>query len=215
MRILVVEDEQAMADSPTRGLEAEGYVVDVADNGRDGLWKAVETAPDVVVLDVMLLLLDGYQVCRQLREQGVWTPILILTAAGRVPDLTNREVAVEDLIQQVLVLAVPATHAWLEVGRFERARITRRLIGPNVALQFRSRTRGVRAKYIFGTSLKGNDVSTGIYRDYFFTDSRACYGLSISADAPTMNSLRACSAALPRAERSSLESALWMLAHAS
>jgi DNA-binding response OmpR family regulator len=80
MRVLVVEDDQAMASSLTWGLEAEGYVVDVAGNGEDGLWKARESAHDVIVLDVMLPRLDGYQVCQRLREQGVWTPILMLTA---------------------------------------------------------------------------------------------------------------------------------------
>jgi DNA-binding response OmpR family regulator len=80
MRVLVVEDDQAMASSLTWGLEAEGYVVDVAGNGEDGLWKARESDHDVIVLDVMLPRLDGYQVCQRLREQGVWTPILMLTA---------------------------------------------------------------------------------------------------------------------------------------
>src|SRR5437660_2651433 len=80
MRVLVVEDDQAMASSLTWGLEAEGYVVDLAGNGEDGLWKARESAHDVIVLDVMLPGLDGYQVCQRLREQGVWTPILMLTA---------------------------------------------------------------------------------------------------------------------------------------
>ncbi|MEN3304213.1 MAG: hypothetical protein V7603_415 [Micromonosporaceae bacterium] len=89
MRVLVVEDEQAMAESLTWGLEAEGYVVDVADNGQDGLWKAVEAVHDVIILDVMLPLLDGYQVCRRLRERGVWTPILMLTAMDE--DLDHAE----------------------------------------------------------------------------------------------------------------------------
>ena len=89
MRVLVVEDEQAMADSLKWGLEAEGYVVEVAANGEDGLWKAVENAHDVIILDVMLPLLDGYQVCRRLREQGVWTPILMLTAMDE--DLDHAE----------------------------------------------------------------------------------------------------------------------------
>lgn len=80
MRVLVVEDETAMAESLKWGLETEGYVVDVARNGEDGLWKARETGCDVIILDVMLPGLDGYQVCRQLRAQGKWTPILMLTA---------------------------------------------------------------------------------------------------------------------------------------
>jgi two-component system, OmpR family, response regulator len=89
MRVLVVEDDQAMASSLTWGLEAEGYVVDVAGNGQDGLWKARESAHDVIVLDVMLPGLDGYQVCQRLREQGVWTPILMLTAMDE--DLDHAE----------------------------------------------------------------------------------------------------------------------------
>jgi DNA-binding response OmpR family regulator len=89
MRVLVVEDEPDMAASLTWGLETEGYVVDVADNGVDGLWKARESAYDVIILDVMLPGLDGYQVCRQLRERGVWTPILMLTAMDE--DLDHAE----------------------------------------------------------------------------------------------------------------------------
>jgi two-component system, OmpR family, response regulator len=89
MRVLVVEDDQAMASSLTWGLEAEGYVVDVAGNGEDGLWKARESGCDVIVLDVMLPGLDGYQVCRRLRAQGIWTPILMLTAMDE--DLDHAE----------------------------------------------------------------------------------------------------------------------------
>src|SRR5579859_1777533 len=80
MRVLVVEDEQDTAESLAWGLRAEGYAVDVADNGVDGLWKATENAYDVIVLDVMLPGLDGYQVCKRLRERGRWTPVLMLTA---------------------------------------------------------------------------------------------------------------------------------------
>ncbi len=89
MRVLVVEDDQAMASSLTWGLEAEGYVVDVAANGEEGVWKAREWDHDVIVLDVMLPGLDGYQVCQRLREQGVWTPILMLTAMDE--DLDHAE----------------------------------------------------------------------------------------------------------------------------
>jgi DNA-binding response OmpR family regulator len=80
MRVLVVEDERDIAAALSWGLTAEGYVVDVADNGVDGLWKATENAYDVIVLDVMLPGLDGYQVCQRLREAGRWTPVLMLTA---------------------------------------------------------------------------------------------------------------------------------------
>jgi DNA-binding response OmpR family regulator len=80
MRVLVVEDERDTAEALAWGLAAEGYVVDVADNGIDGLWKATEHAYDVIVLDVMLPGLDGYQVARRLREAGRWTPVLMLTA---------------------------------------------------------------------------------------------------------------------------------------
>src|ERR1700732_4945076 len=89
MRVLVVEDERAMAESLAWGLEAEGYVVDVADNGTDGLWKAQETAHDDIILDVMLPGLDGYQLCQRLRAQGLWTPILMLTAMDE--DLDHAE----------------------------------------------------------------------------------------------------------------------------
>jgi CheY-like chemotaxis protein len=80
MRVLVVEDERDTAEALSWGLTAEGYVVDVAGNGVDGLWKATENAYDVIVLDVMLPGLDGYQVAKRLREAGRWTPILMLTA---------------------------------------------------------------------------------------------------------------------------------------
>lgn len=80
MRVLVVEDEPDTAAALAWGLAAEGYVVDVADNGIDGLWKATEHGYDVIVLDVMLPGLDGYQVARRLREAGRWTPVLMLTA---------------------------------------------------------------------------------------------------------------------------------------
>ncbi len=80
MRVLIVEDEPDVAQTLSWGLTTEGYVVDTADNGVDGLWKAAENPYDVVVLDVMLPGMDGYQVCRRLRERGQWTPVLMLTA---------------------------------------------------------------------------------------------------------------------------------------
>ncbi len=80
MKVLVVEDEEQLADVVRRGLEAEGITVDVMRDGVDGLWAATETAYDVVVLDLMLPGLSGRDVLVGLRERGVWTPVLVLTA---------------------------------------------------------------------------------------------------------------------------------------
>ncbi|QYG91357.1 response regulator transcription factor [Iamia sp. SCSIO 61187] len=89
MRVLVVEDEVALAASLARGLEADGFAVDVAHDGVDGLWRAQEVAYDAIVLDLMLPGMNGFQVCRRLREAEVWTPILILTAKDGELDETE------------------------------------------------------------------------------------------------------------------------------
>ena len=80
MRALVVEDELRLATGLRNGLEAEGYAVDVALTGTDGLWFAREHGYDVVLLDLMLPELDGFEICATLRAERVWTPILMLTA---------------------------------------------------------------------------------------------------------------------------------------
>jgi two-component system OmpR family response regulator len=86
LRILVVEDSAKMAALLKRGLEEEGYAVDVAGTGEDGLWMADQTPSDVIVLDVMLPDLDGFEVCRRMRDRGQWSPVLMLTARDGVPD---------------------------------------------------------------------------------------------------------------------------------
>ncbi|MSV83988.1 MAG: response regulator [Actinobacteria bacterium] len=80
MRVLVVDDEKRLAASLRRGLEAEGFAVDVALTGDDGMWLATQHPYDAIILDIMLPGLNGYQICAQLREAGNWTPILMLTA---------------------------------------------------------------------------------------------------------------------------------------
>ncbi|BCB89591.1 response regulator transcription factor [Phytohabitans suffuscus] len=80
MRVLVVEDEVSLAETVREGLVGEGFAVDVVHTGPDGLWAATEHRYDVVVLDLMLPGLSGYEVCRRLRERKVWTPVLMLTA---------------------------------------------------------------------------------------------------------------------------------------
>ena len=86
MRVLVVEDEAKMADLLARALAEEGHVVDVARRGEDALWMARAVAYEAIVLDLMLPDLDGFAVCRELRANGVWTPLLLLTARDAVDD---------------------------------------------------------------------------------------------------------------------------------
>jgi two-component system OmpR family response regulator len=80
MRVLVVEDEPQLAKTLQLGLSAEGFVVVTVGTGTDGLWQASEHQFDAVVLDIMLPGLNGYEVVRQMRARGIWTPVLMLTA---------------------------------------------------------------------------------------------------------------------------------------
>ena len=80
MRVLVVEDERRLAAAVRRGLSAEGFAVDLAHNGEDGLHAAREGGYDAVVLDLMLPKISGYKICQQLRAEENWVPILILSA---------------------------------------------------------------------------------------------------------------------------------------
>ena len=85
-RILVIEDNEDLAFGLRNNLEVEGHTVDVAGDGDTGLSRAEATAPDLVILDLMLPQLDGFHVLRALRERGVATPVLILTARGEETD---------------------------------------------------------------------------------------------------------------------------------
>lgn len=80
MKVLLVEDDKKIATAVKRGLEAEGFTVEVAFDGNQGLWLATESTYDLIILDILLPGRNGYQVCADLREAGNWTPILVLTA---------------------------------------------------------------------------------------------------------------------------------------
>jgi len=101
MRLLVVEDEKKLATSLKRGLEADGFAVDVALNGTDGLWMAQEHAYDAIVLDIMLPGINGYKICEQLREEGNWTPILMLTAKeGDLDEAEALDTGADDFLRK-------------------------------------------------------------------------------------------------------------------
>ena len=82
--MLVVEDEKKLADLLARGLREEGHVAEVAGRGEDALWMARAASYDAIVLDVMLPGQDGFATCKALREAGVWSPVLFLTARDAV-----------------------------------------------------------------------------------------------------------------------------------
>jgi heavy metal response regulator len=86
MRILVIEDEKKVSDFIKRGLKEEGYAVDLASDGEDGLFQAMEIAYDLILLDLMLPKLDGISLCKKLRQKNIRTPLIMLTAKDSVKD---------------------------------------------------------------------------------------------------------------------------------
>ena len=101
MRILVVEDEQRLGAALRRGLEREGFGVDVAETGTEGLWLATEASYDAVVLDVLLPGMNGFQVCAELRARGRWTPILMLTAKdGPLDEVEALDTGADDFLSK-------------------------------------------------------------------------------------------------------------------
>ncbi|MGC9538572.1 response regulator transcription factor [Streptomyces sp. UG1] len=107
MRVLVVEDEERFAAGLRDGLEAEGFAVDVALDGVDGLWLARENSYDAIVLDVMLPGLNGYRVCRALRAERDWTPILMLTAKeGEWDEIEGLDTGADDYLTKPVSYAV-------------------------------------------------------------------------------------------------------------
>jgi len=106
MRVLVVEDTQRMAGLLNRGLQEEGYAVDVVANGEDAVWMASENLYDVIVLDVMLPDVDGFEVCRRIREAGQWAPVLMLTARDGVRDrVEGLDVGADDYLTKPFAFA--------------------------------------------------------------------------------------------------------------
>ncbi len=106
MRLLVVEDDPAMAALLVRSLQREGYAVDAADNGTDALWSVVENDYDAVVLDAMIPPPDGFEVCRRMRQEGRWAPVLMLTARDAVPDrVRGLDAGADDYLTKPFALA--------------------------------------------------------------------------------------------------------------
>jgi DNA-binding response OmpR family regulator len=107
VRVLVVEDEWRLAAGLRNGLEAEGFAVDAALDGLDGLWLARENAYDAIVLDIMLPGMNGYAVCATLRSESVWAPILMLTAKdGEWDEVEAFDTGADDFLTKPFSYAV-------------------------------------------------------------------------------------------------------------
>src|SRR4051794_1922432 len=107
MRVLMVEDEVRLAETVSRGLVAEGFVVDAVHDGAEGLLTATSKDYDVIVLDIMLPSLNGYDVCRGLRAAGVWTPVLMLTAKdGEYDQVDAFDLGADDYLTKPFAFAV-------------------------------------------------------------------------------------------------------------
>jgi two-component system, OmpR family, response regulator len=123
MRVLVVEDEKRLAVGLRNGLEAEGFAVDVAGNGTDGLWMAREHSFDAIVLDIMLPGINGYRLCATLREEGIWTPILMLTAKdGEWDEVEALDTGADDYLTKPFSYAVLLARLRSLLRRGARAR---------------------------------------------------------------------------------------------
>jgi two-component system, OmpR family, response regulator len=123
MRVLIVEDEKRLAAGLKKGLEAEGFASDVALNGTDGLWMARENPYDAIVLDIMLPGINGFKVCSSLRDDGIWTPILMLTAKdGELDEAEALDLGADDYLTKPFsyVVLVARIRALLRRGAPQR-----------------------------------------------------------------------------------------------
>ena len=126
MRVLVVEDEKRLAAGLKKGLEAEGFATDVALEGTDGLWMAREQPYDAIVLDIMLPGINGYKICATLRDEGVWTPIVMLTAKdGELDEAEALDTGADDYLTKPFsyVVLVARLRALIRRGSRERPAI--------------------------------------------------------------------------------------------
>ena len=111
MRVLIVEDEERLAAILKRGLGQEGFAVDVSLDGHDGLEKARHGDYDAIILDIMLPRLNGYRVCASLRQENIWTPILMLTAkAGEYDHAEALDTGADDFLTKPFSFVVLVAH---------------------------------------------------------------------------------------------------------
>jgi DNA-binding response OmpR family regulator len=138
--VLVVEDEVNLARAIRDGLSAEGFDVELSHDGLDGLWRAREGAYGAIVLDILLPGMNGYKVCRTLRQEGVWTPILMLTAkSGQYDEVEALDTGADDFLSKPFAFMVLVARLRALVRRGATPR-PRELVAGDLALDPVQRT---------------------------------------------------------------------------
>ena len=186
MKVLVVDDDRKLATAVKRGLEAEGFAVEVSFDGHDGFWRATEHTYDVIVLDIMLPGRNGYRLCADLREVGNWTPILMLTAKdGDLDEAEALDTGADDYLTKpfsfaVLVARIRAlvrrtsrtTGDAMVIGAFRIDSTARRVWCDDREIPLTTREFDV-AEFLArrcGTVLSKSDIISGVWDDDFDGD---------------------------------------------
>jgi two-component system OmpR family response regulator len=212
MKLLLVDDDAVLTTALRRGLTAEGYTVEVAADGRDGLWRGREGGYDLIVLDLMLPGLNGYRVCAELRHEGVRTPILMLTAKdGDLDEAEGLDTGADDYLRKPFSFAVLVArlHALLrraalgdppplEVGRLRLDLPGRRAELAGAALPLTAREFDLLAHLVRrpGRVLSKQDLLAGVWDDAFEGDPNvvevyvARLRRKLGPDGPRIDTLR-------------------------
>ena len=186
MKLLLVDDDAVLTAALRRGLTAEGFAVEVAADGRDGLWRARESGYDLILLDIMLPGGNGYHVCAELRRAGVTTPILMLTAKdGDLDEAEGLDTGADDYLRKpfsfpVLVARVHALlrraalgePAPVEVGDLRLDLRARRVVRDGAELPLTAREFALLAFLIrrAGRIVSKADILSGVWHDAFEGD---------------------------------------------
>ena len=185
MKVLLVDDDRRLAASLARGLSAEGFTVETEYDGPGGLWRATEGTFDVIVLDIMLPGRNGFLVCRDLREAGDWTPILMLTAKdGELDESEALDTGADDYLVKPFsfVVLVARLHALMRRGARSPAPVsvgnltvdprTRRALVDGREVPLTAREFDVLAYLVHraGESLSKHRILEGVWSDDFDGD---------------------------------------------
>ena len=131
MRVLIVQEESAISEVIKRGLSAKGFDSDVVQNGEDALWRVREGEYAVIILDLILCKINGYDVCQAMREEGISIPILILTAkSGEYDEIESLELGADDFLRKPFSIDVLIARLQALLRRGRHIELDQTSVGP-------------------------------------------------------------------------------------